>query len=348
MNHSLPIIKAAEIREATQPFLQKNLRLALGLFLLDYLLFLSLLVLILWVEPWWGKALLALPTGLCAGWLFIIGHDCCHQSFTPHRRLNRALGILAFLPTFHNFRLWELGHNRTHHAYTNLKSKDYVYRPLSPAEFRQLPFLRRLQYRLYRSIAGHLFYYLIEIWFKKMLVPHRGIPLLKPEVPYLRDSFFLLLYLLVLMGGTAALGLYWGQSLASIWLFTILVPLLTFNWAMGFIIYQHHTNPLTRWYQAEAEWHYWEVQMGESVHLHFPRPFNFLLHNIMEHTAHHSNMNIPLYQLKGAQATLEDRFGERIQIVHWTPGFYWRSIRSCKLYDYDRHQWVDFRGKKTK
>jgi acyl-lipid omega-6 desaturase (Delta-12 desaturase) len=34
--------------------------------------------------------------GLVIGRLFILGHAACHQSFTPHRRLNRWLGRLVY------------------------------------------------------------------------------------------------------------------------------------------------------------------------------------------------------------------------------------------------------------
>src|SRR6266853_242347 len=44
--------------------------------------------------------------------LFMLGHDACHQSLTPNRRLNRVLGTIAFLPSLHQYSLWDLGHNR--------------------------------------------------------------------------------------------------------------------------------------------------------------------------------------------------------------------------------------------
>ena len=108
--------------------------------------------------------------GVFTSLLFVVGHDACHHSLTPHRRLNRILGTLAFLPCLHPFGLWDLGHNRIHHRHTNRRGKDYVGQ-LTPAEFSQLPFLQQLRYRFFRTAAGHYWYYLYEIWWKKMFLP---------------------------------------------------------------------------------------------------------------------------------------------------------------------------------
>src|SRR5204863_9541889 len=67
--------------------------------------------------------------GLGIAMLFVVGHDACHGSFTPSRRLNGWIGRLAFLPSLTPFAGWEIGHNQTHHVYTNLKGRDYVWAP---------------------------------------------------------------------------------------------------------------------------------------------------------------------------------------------------------------------------
>lgn len=59
--------------------------------------------------------------------LFVLGHDACHQSLTPHRRLNRWLGHLVFMPSLTPYSLWDLSHNVVHHGYTSLKDFDFVW-----------------------------------------------------------------------------------------------------------------------------------------------------------------------------------------------------------------------------
>jgi omega-6 fatty acid desaturase (delta-12 desaturase) len=72
-----------------------------------------------------------------------------------------------------------------------------------------------------------------------------------------------------------------------------------------------------------------------------------LLHYIMEHTAHHVDMTIPLYRLKAAQAMLEEKMPGRIVVQPFTWRWYFDTVRRCKLYDYQARCWTDFSGRQT-
>ena len=67
----------------------------------------------------------------------------------------------------------------------------------------------------------------------------------------------------------------------------------------------------------------------------------------MEHTAHHVDMSIPLYKLKQAQAKLEEMLPERIVVQKFSWSWYFRTARSCKIYDYVNQRWLDFKGQPT-
>ncbi len=118
------------------------------------------------------------------GRLFIIGHDACHQSLTPHRELNKVLGRIAFLPSLTPYSLWDTGHNVVHHGYTNLKGVDFVWTPLTAAEFEALSPMQRLLERAYRSGWAPGLYYMIEIWWKREFFPN------KTHMPTRRPIFF--------------------------------------------------------------------------------------------------------------------------------------------------------------
>ena len=338
-----PSISPAELRKLMRPYTQRSNIKAWAIFTFDVGIYWSLLICVGYVESIWGKVAISLLLGLVIRLLFIVGHDCCHRSFTSSHKLNRFLGIIGFMPSLHNIDLWELGHNKTHHAFTNYKEKDYVYTPLAPSEYLSLPSLKKYQYQLYRTIFGHLFYYAVEIWFKKMIVPHNNIPGIGNKDCYYLGTASLLLYLFVLHIVLISLSHFSGASFISCWAFGFLLPFLFWNWLMGFVIFQHHTNIYTRWFDDEDEWDYWEVQVGHSTHIRFPKPLNLILHNIMEHTAHHSNMMVPLYNLPKAQEHIERLYGEKVQVINWSWVFYWNSIRSCKLYDYQSHRWLGFK-----
>ena len=72
-----------------------------------------------------------------------------------------------------------------------------------------------------------------------------------------------------------------------------------------------------------------------------------MMHHIMEHTAHHVDMSIPLYKLKQAQTKLEDMLPGRIIIQPFSWGWYFKTARACKLYDFTRRCWTDFKGQAT-
>ena len=51
--------------------------------------------------------------------------------------------------------------------------------------------------------------------------------------------------------------------------------------------------------------------------------------------------------LRGAQAALKTAVPQlaRVYVLNWKR--YWATVRTCKLYDYANHQWLDFKGRVT-
>ena len=72
--------------------------------------------------------------------------------------------------------------------------------------------------------------------------------------------------------------------------------------------------------------------VSTTVHLTFPLRIGAMLHHIMEHTAHHVDMSIPLYQLEGVQRMLEDALPGRIIVQRFSWRWYFDTARRCKLY----------------
>jgi omega-6 fatty acid desaturase (delta-12 desaturase) len=290
----------------------------------------------------------SVAAGLSIALLFIVAHDACHGSLTPSSRLNRILGRICFLPSLYPLSSWELGHNRLHHGWTNLRHRDYVWCPLSYDEFQALSFRGRLIERLYRTTLGVGLYNLVEIWWKHMVFPSAADRQLLRVVENRRDRFLVLTY------GLSVLGvLIWAAEsstepsrtgvIRSVVL-GLIVPLATFNWLSGFVIFQHHTHVRVPWYANRNEWSFFEGQIAGTVHVKFPKIVGLLFHNIMEHNAHHANPKIPLYDLDRAQIDLERSFQDAIVTVSWTLSDFRYQLRSCQLYDFDVHRWLTFQG----
>jgi len=255
------------------------------------------------------KASFAIVAGVMTSLLFVVGHDACHHSLTSRRWLNRLIGTVAFLPCLHAFSLWDPGHNRIHHRFTNRRGRDYVWEPLTYPEFVALSGFQKLKYRFFRTAAGHYWYYLCEIWWKKMFFPRRG------EIGrYTNENVIdhLVLSAWMLVWPSTVMVLTWvfsgrtagAYALGLSVLVCCVVPFLIFNLLTSSVIYLHHMHPNVGWVSADARVDVHRLQLLSSVHVVFPYYTNLVFHRIMEHTAHHVRPGIPLYNLDEGQTLL--------------------------------------------
>ncbi len=341
-----PLPHRKVIRGWITPLGERRTPIAIALLVLDWAIFAALIVGTIAFEAWWAKLLCGLAAGFTIGRLFIIGHDACHQSYTPHRGLNKLLGRIAMIPSLTPYSLWEVGHNVVHHGYTNLKGVDFVWAPLTKAEFDALSPGRRLLERIYRSGWGPALYYFIEMWWLRMFFPRKTY--MGPRRPeFMWDGVFVLGVALLWIGGMVGAALATGQS---VWLQVVMgfvVPFVFWNAMIGFVVYVHHTHPAVQWHDDKVAWAKAAPFVSTTVHLEFPLKIGALMHHIMEHTAHHVDMSVPLYKLKQAQKKLEDMLPGRIIIQRFSWRWYFDTARRCKLYDFTRRCWTDFHGRPT-
>lgn len=335
------------IRSWLIPISQRTTVRALVMLAIDYLLFGALLTGTVLLKPIWLKLLAALLAGFVIGRLFIIGHDGCHQSLTPHRRLNKWLGRIAFLPSLTAYSLWDMGHNVVHHGFTNLKGVDFVWAPLTQDEYRALSPMRRGLERIYRSGWGPGLYYMIEIWWKKMMFPRRSVMGNSYRPIFGKDCALVTGFAALWIAALTAAALATGQSVLLALLIGFVVPMAFWFNMMGFVIYGHHTHVKVQWHDEKAAWQRAQPFVSTTVHLTFPMQVGAMMHHIMEHTAHHVDMSIPLYKLKEAQKMLEHLLPERIIVQPFSWKWYFSTARACKLYDFSRQCWTDFQGRAT-
>ena len=300
---------------------------------------------VLLLPDWWMKILASLSLSLFIDFLFVIGHDACHGSLTPHRRLNQLLGRAAFLTSLHPYTSWEHTHNGKHHAWTNFRGRDIVFAPFDADSFTELPSWRRVLERFYRTPIGLGLFYFVDVYLKHEILPTKSrLPRSGRIKIHLADRMltlgFAVLWLTVLVTYAVATGI----SLVGLVVVGFLVPLMLFHQAMGFVIYLHHTHPETPWFDNKTEWSYFKAQVNGSVHMEFPWLIDLLLHRIMHHTAHHADVRIPLYNLVEAQRSLEEAYRSDILHVDWSWRGFIQTTRICRLYDYEAHQWCDWDG----
>ncbi|HZY17092.1 MAG TPA: fatty acid desaturase [Ramlibacter sp.] len=341
-----PLPHRKVLRQWLLPLSAKATARALLLLAVDWVLLAAAMAGVVLLAPVWAKLLCGIAAGFVTGRLFIIGHDACHQSLTPHRTLNKWIGRIAFLPSLTPYSLWDVGHNVVHHGYTNLKGFDFVWAPWTRDEFTALPRAQRLLDRIYRSGWAPGLYYMLEIWWKRMFFPSRRHMPTRRTV-FLLDNLLVSAFALLWCAGLAAAAVATGQSAGLLLLAGAVAPFLFWCAMIGFVVYVHHTHTAVSWHDERAAWSQAQPFVSTTVHLTFPLAIGALLHHIMEHTAHHVDMGIPLYRLQQAQARLEELLPGRIVVQRFSWRWYFDTARRCKLYDFTRRCWTDYRGRPT-
>lgn len=319
-------------------FSKKSKATALLLFALAMGMYLILFIGTLFVSGPISYALSAL-CGLAIGVLFIIGHDACHHSYTGSGLLNNVIGRLAFLPSLHPFSLWDVGHNKVHHKFNNIRGKDYVWEPMSPDEFSKSSTLKKFFYQFFRHPLGIPLYYMPEIWMKKMAIPRPSV-LGEMKPIYLFDSIFVWSFCAAQVWVCIAVGKAFGKGGAESAIVSMIIPFLVWNGLMSIVIYLHHMHPKAVWYSSVEEWRHDQGAINGTVHVRFPLIVRSVLLNIMEHNAHHFFPGAPLYRLPPLQA----KMAEETSVISWTwslPAFL-NICWQCKLFDYEKRAWVGF------
>lgn len=294
---------------------------------------------------WFDHPLVLIPlwllSALAISALFILGHDAAHGALFKSARLNYVLGQLAMLPALHVYEAWVFGHNRLHHGHTVRREMDFVWHPLAPEQYAALPTWRKLLHRVEWSALGAGLYYLLEVYWKKMIW---FTPPEKIRPGYRRDLAIVAGFLALQSAGLVAAGAaVYGTAAGALWMWVkvFLVPWVLWNYTIGAVVYVHHIDDAIAWH-ARRDWTKFKGQMEGTTIFRVPRWINFFFHNIMIHVPHHVDMRIPFYGLPRAGETILERFGDVVQERRFGLRDYLRSTRACKLYDFDRGRWTGY------
>ena len=212
------------------------------------------------------KPLASAGLALVIGRLFLRGHDACHGRLFASPLANRIAGRVLFLPSYTAYRLWDLAHNRIHHAFTHFRTLDYMWRPMSPAKFRSAPPWRRALERAYRSIPGHGLYYFCEIYCRKLIVPSRRfVP--ERRAAYWRDTLAVGGFLALQLGFYVTAAVITQQNVAWVVTTALVLPFALWNAMMGSATFLCHTHPEIAWFDDLDEWHAARPQLCDTVRL---------------------------------------------------------------------------------
>ncbi len=236
---------------------------------------------------WWGLLLVPVAAVFLMR-LFMIQHDCGHGAFLPGKSVNdwlgRAIGVLTLTP----YDYWQRAH-AIHHATSGALDRRKIggIDTLTVEEYRALPRLRRLGYRLYRHPlvmfgGGPAFVFLLQ---------HR-LP-----VGMMRDGWRPWVSTMVTNLCAAVLVATLALAFGILPFLLVYLPIVTLAASMGvWLFFVQHQFEGTFW-ARDGEWEFHEAAFHSSSHYDLPAPLRWLTANIGIHHVHHLASRIPYYRL---------------------------------------------------
>ncbi len=262
--------------------------------------------------------------------IFIIQHDCGHQSFFKSRRWNNVIGELCSFFSLIPYRYWARSHNFHHGHNGMLEHRDIGdITTLTVKEYHALTTLGKWKYRLYRSapvmfLFGPLYYILI----------HNRLPLiqLKGWKKARRSLIWSNLSALVFY-------LFLGWMVGWTTFLKVQLPITIFfaMVAIWFFYVQHQHDP--NYKQWKDNWDYLLAALRGSTYYKLPRFVHWLTGNIGFHHIHHLNSLIPSYNLRKCheENPVFEKYAVKIGIRE--------SIKTIfnKLWDEENQRMISFR-----
>jgi omega-6 fatty acid desaturase (delta-12 desaturase) len=347
-----PVPTARELRAVTSPSAPRPSS-AIGVAFVagDFLLFYGGAATAI-LAPWWIVKIAGVAiSGVAVAMLFALAHDAAHGSLTASRTMNRFLATLCFLPSWYPYTPWIRGHNHLHHGWTNVAECDYSWRPVSPADYVAMTRWRRAVEHVYRSWWGLWLHSIVEIWWKHMAMPRDS------DRRYLSPRHLNADRLLVAASVVAHVAVCWlagprwstvagGPSLPPVAIVSavVVLPWWMFHVMFSIVTFLHHTHPRVPWFRTKQESSYFAGQVRATVHVELPAWIELLLHNITVHGAHHVDPRVPFRNLPQAQRRIESFFTNDVIVERWSLQSFLAVAQTCKLYDYEAHEWRTFRN----
>ncbi|KAI4591984.1 Oleate hydroxylase fah12 [Pestalotiopsis sp. 9143b] len=311
----------------------------------------------------WG--LYGIMQGLFATGIWVLAHECGHQSFSTSKVLNDTVGWILHSALLVPYFSWKISHGK-HHKATGHMERDMVFVPRTREQ--QASRLGRMVHELGelgeetpivtlihlvgQQLIGWPNYLMANVTGHNFHERQRegrgkgkkngfvsGVNHFNPSSPLFeaKDAKLIVLSdlgLAITIGALVYLSKTFGASNMFVWYF---MPYLWVNHWLVAITFLQHTDPTLPHYTPES----WTYVRGAAATI--DREFGFigrqLLHGIIEtHVLHHYVSTIPFYNADEATEAIKKVMGRhyRSDTTNGSIGFLqamWRSARWC--------QWVE-------
>ena len=249
----------------------------------------------LWALAWWSLSVsywltlaISIVNAAFLVRLFAIQHDCGHGAFFHNRALSdwigRVLGVITLTP----YDVWRRTHSVHHSNAGNLDRRGMGdVHMLTVAEFNQLSWIRRWEYKIYRHPLtlfgvgpGYLF----------LLQNRLPLGLMKSGARYWISAMGTNIAIVV-----ALLLVLWFGGLMPLLLIFLPSTLIAAS-AGVWLFYVQHQFENTHW-EAGDDWQLHDAALNGSSHYDLPKVLQWVSANIGIHHVHHLYSRIPFYRL---------------------------------------------------
>ncbi|RUQ28178.1 fatty acid desaturase [Peribacillus cavernae] len=219
--------------------------------------------------------------------IFIIFHDCCHQSFFKNRRLNNIVGTITGILTLFPYSQWKHSHSIHHATSSNLDKRGtgdiWV---LTIEEYLSAPLWRRMAYRIYRNPfvlfgLGPIYAFLLSNRFNR-----KGARLKERMNTYTTNIS------IVALAGLLCWAIGWESFLL------VQGPIFFISGSIGiWLFYVQHTFE-DSYFEENEDWDYVKAAVEGSSFYKLPKLLQWLTGNIGYHHVHHLSPSVPNYKLE--------------------------------------------------
>jgi acyl-lipid omega-6 desaturase (Delta-12 desaturase) len=287
----MSIPKLAQLKKSVAPFEQPNAKSSIRQLLNTFLPFF-----LLWIAAYfslsvsyWLTLLLAIVASGFLIRIFIVFHDCCHQSFFKNRKANEIIGTIAGVLTLVPYQQWKHSHSLHHASSSNLDKRGvgdmWLY---TVQEYVTASPWKRLAYRLYRSPIimfgiGPFITFLIQYRFNV-----KGAKRSERINTWVTNLSILVLY------GFLCWVLGWQNFLI------IQAPIFWVSGALGIWLFYVQHQFEDSYFENEEEWSYVKAAVDGSSYYKLPKLLQWITGNIGFHHVHHLSPRVPNYHLEEA------------------------------------------------
>ena len=314
-----------DIRERLKLYTGKDDRIASASFFGTFAVyFLSLYLAITYASHWYVLLPMMVLHAFASVRLYVIQHDCGHNSLFSKRILNDLAGQALSLVTFAPYAAMRHNHNMHHSHLGNLEHRETgEIHTMTLREWNAAGVWERLVYRLYRNPfvlipIGSLFTYFVRYRWPKNAGSIGPVAVILHNIAIL--AYMAGIY--ALFGGTGVLIWFLSAFLGGM---------------IGvFMVYLQHNFEDTYWdRKPELNPRTAALQGSSALDLGFLMDLGSA--NIAYHDIHHYNANIPSYRLRKCHREIREEYG--LRTIEWPEAL--RSF-TLKLWDEEQERLVPF------